>query len=129
MRSAIVDGHPQTCGLEDDMKLTAFVMQSIEVQSGYIDGKLACVWGLMPPTILSNRAYLWLYTTDVVKEHTFIFIRQSQIAVKQMLEEYSELYGYAEVGNHKAITWLRWLGAVFGEPDDRRIPFIIRRPA
>lgn len=127
MRSAIVDGEPPLTNLMDTLKLSALAMQSVEVQSGYIDGQLACVWGLMPPSLLSQRAYLWLYVTDVVKEHTFIFIRQSQIAIKRMLEDYPELYGEIEIDNYKAITWLRWLGASLGEPFDGRIPFTIRR--
>lgn len=113
--------------LPDGPKLAGLVHSSVDVQVGYIDDELACVWGLQPPTLLSDRAYLWLYVTDVVQEHTFTFIRQSQIAVQRMLETYPMLYGRVEVGNIKAIPWLRWLGATFGESIDGRIPFFIRR--
>lgn len=111
----------------EGQKLMGLVHTSLHVQYGYIDEELACVWGLKPPTLLSDRAYLWLYVTDVVKEHTFIFIRQSQIAVEKMLEDYTELYGRAEASNSKAFPWLRWLGAKFGEPNGTTIPFVIRR--
>lgn len=113
--------------LTESAKLLVLTQQSLHVQTGLIDGELACAWGLMPPTFMSNHAHLWLYTTDLVKEHTFIFIRQSQIAVEKMLEDYDELHGEVEDRNHKAIRWLGWLGARFAWPDNGRIPFVIER--
>src|SRR5215467_288715 len=81
---------------------------SMYMWAGLIDGRLACLWGLIPPTLLSNQAYLWLYTTDVIKEHTSIC-------------------GHAIAGADKSIKWLRWLGAKFGEPQGKGIPFRITR--
>jgi len=94
---------------------------------GTIDERLACIWGLIPPTILSNQAYLWLYTTDVIEEHQFVLVRHSQLVMETMLEQYSSICGHAVVGNDKAIRWLKWLGAKFGEPYGGGIPFRIRR--
>jgi len=94
---------------------------------GLIDGRLACIWGLIPPTLMSNQAYLWLYTTDVIKEHQFILVRHSQLVMEQILEVYPSVCGHAIVGNDKAIRWLKWLGAKFGEPDRGGLPFRIRR--
>lgn len=103
-----------------------FVMSEL-MWAGTIDGKLAAVWGLIPATIMSNQAYLWLYTTDVLKEHSFILVRHSQLVMEEMLKAYPSIVGHAVVGNNKAIRWLKWLGAKFGDPQGDGLPFRINR--
>jgi len=100
---------------------------SMYMWAGLIDGRLACLWGLIPPTLLSNQAYLWLYTTDVIKEHSFLLVRHSQLVMEEMLKEYPSICGHAIAGADKSIKWLRWLGAKFGEPQGKGIPFRITR--
>ena len=99
--------------------------RSEDVQYGLVDGRVACVWGLIPPTLLSESAYLWLLTTDIVAEHKFLFVRNAQIYVGDMLKRYPTLYG--DVGDPRAIRWLRWLGAEILPPVGGRVPFVIRR--
>lgn len=94
---------------------------------GYVDDKPACVWGLIPRTILSNQAYLWLLTTEIAAEHKFLLVRYSQLFVEQALQSYATLYGHVEAGNFRAKRWLRWLGAEFGESDGKKIDFTIRK--
>jgi hypothetical protein len=95
--------------------------------AGYIDDKLICVYGLAPSCLLSEDAYLWLYVTPHMKEHTFMFVRHSQLAVENMLEEYPTIKGDVIIENKQAQRWLKWLGAEFGEPNGVKIPFKIRR--
>lgn len=94
---------------------------------GYVDGVPACVWGLIPRTLLSNQAYLWLLTTEVAAEHKFLLVRYSQLFVEQALQSYERLYGNVATGNNSAKRWLRWLGAEFGESDGKKIDFVIRK--
>src|SRR6516162_9724145 len=61
---------------------------SEEVWLGMLDDEVACVYGLAPPTAISNRAYLWLLTTDLVEKHKFLFIRHSQLVVEDALKRY-----------------------------------------
>lgn len=100
---------------------------SIAIWVGFIDDGIACIWGLIPPTMLSNQAYLWLYTTDLIKHHQFILIRHSQRVIERMLETYPMIVGHVTLGDSKAIRWLRWLGAEFGFPQGTGLPFKIRR--
>lgn len=95
--------------------------------AGFVDGELVCFWGLVPPTLLSDQAYLWLYTTPALEGKEFYFIRQSQLAVEAMLQSYSLIVGHAVIDNSKAIRWLKWLGAKFGHPEGAVIPFTIAR--
>src|SRR5215472_12518279 len=91
--------------------LRRWLRNSEEVWLGMHDDKVACVYGLAPPTAISNRAYLWLLTTDLVDRHKFLFIRHSQLVIEDALKRYEVITGHVAVGNHAARRWLRWLGA------------------
>ena len=99
---------------------------SSRVYIGCADGHIACVWGLIPPTLLSDRAYLWLFTTKHLDQHVFLLVRHSQRMIQFMLEEFPIIVGHCQINNHKAIRWLRWLGADFGEASAGFVPFVIK---
>lgn len=105
------------------------VWRSIEVYEGKLDGEVACVWGMIPPTVLSDKAYMWLLTTDIIAEHKFLFIRYSQRWIEEALKCWPEIVGDVLVGNESAKRWLKFLGAEFLPPVKNRIPFTIRRKA
>lgn len=94
---------------------------------GKIHDDVVCSWGLIPPTVLSNQAYLWMYTTSQLEEHKFLFVRHSQRVIEDMLNEYETIVGHVVMGNALAYRWLRWLGATFGAPDGKMIPFRIAK--
>jgi hypothetical protein len=103
------------------------LLMSTVIWAGFINNRLACIWGVIPPTLMSSQAYLWLYTTDVIKGHEFILVRHSQLVIDQILEEYPSIVGHALMGADKSIRWLKWLGAKFGDPQGTGIPFRITR--
>jgi hypothetical protein len=100
--------------------------RSIEIRQGLVDGKVACAWGLIPPTVLSNTAYLWLLTTDIIVEHKFLFIRHSQRYIEEALKRYPTIIGDVVGYNPSAKRWIRWLGGEFGPIVAGRAPFTIR---
>src|SRR5262245_6511359 len=108
-----------------------FILDSVlhrsVVYRGMLNGEVACVWGLIQPTLLSHSAYMWLLTTDIVAEHKFLFIRYSQLFVEDMLELYPRLVGDVILPNPSAVKWLKWLGAEFEPVDGGRMKFVIRR--
>lgn len=106
--------------------LEVYVERSSEVRYGIIDGYVACMWGLRPPTLISDNAYLWLLTTDIIAEHKFLFIRYSQLYIEEALRHYPTITGDVLCDNHPARRWLKWLGAVELPPDGKRIPFVIK---
>ena len=111
---------------EAERIMTECLHRSIEIYYGKVDGQVACVWGLIPPTLLSDQAYLWLLTTDIVAEHKFLFVRHSQRYVEEALKSFPNIVGDVIVGNDSAVRWLRWLGAEFAAPVGGRVPFTIR---
>jgi hypothetical protein len=107
--------------------LKRWLRTSEEVYLGMHDEKVACVWGLAPPTTISNRAYLWLLTTDLVEKHKFIFVRHSQLVIEDALKRYEVIHGNVAVDNPSARRWLRWLGASIATPEKGFSRFEIRR--
>ncbi len=110
----------------DQPRLYECLFLSKDVRVGRVDGKLVCIWGVVPPSLMSNRAYLWLYVHERIKEYEFLFIRRSQLAVKEMLRDYDELYGVTDPHQRKTLRWLKWLGAQF-TPNGKMLDFSIRK--
>jgi len=100
---------------------------SEEIWFGMHDDRIACICGLWPPSLISNRAYLWLLTTDLVEQHKFLFIRHSQRMIEDALKRYDKIIGHVEVGNDAGRKWLRWLGANIEPPANGFSKFTIRR--
>lgn len=113
----------------DDVKVMDYCQSLGNVYSGFVDGEFTCCWGLIPPSFLSNQAYLWMWAPEPIK-HQLVFIRQSQIQIAKMLERYDAVVGHCKVEAHSAQRWLKWLGAEFDMPKPATpdiIPFTIRR--
>jgi hypothetical protein len=99
------------------------------VFTGLIDDEPVCIYGLIPPTLLSNRAYLWLLTTELADRQKFLFIRHSQVVIEEILKEYDHIVGDAKIDDARAMKWLKWLGAEFSYPRDGISSFHITREA
>lgn len=100
---------------------------------GKINGRVACIWGLVIPTLLSNHAHIWLLTTELVEEHKFLFVRHSQLFMEGILKTFPIITGHVVMKQQHSVRWLRWLGVEFREPirglrkDTIFIPFVIRK--
>ena len=93
---------------------------------GTVDGEMACMWGLIPPSLMSDTAYLWLFHTDLVEEHKFSFVRHSQIQMQRMLKSYPIIVGDCQIDNPIGRRWLTWLGAKFESAEGALTPFKIK---
>lgn len=114
-------------GYNLDLRSLEFCQQmSAECWTGYVGDQLICCWGLIPPSLLSDQAYLWMHTTPEVKDHQFLLVRHSQRVIEGVLSRYTRITGHCVIGETNSIRWLRWLGAEFAEPDSGLLPFIIR---
>lgn len=108
-------------------QINRHLLATTHIEAGFIDGKFVAVWGVIPPTMVSDQAYIWVYTTMDLVGHEFVFIRNSQRMVEKFLKEFSTIVGVTEIDNKRAVRWLKWLGAEYGEPQDGYMPFVIRR--
>lgn len=126
MKVELKEERPHTLGLDEHQELVAFMSISSIVYTGYIDGSIACIWGLIPPSLLSDSAHLWLHTNDLCHRHPFLLVRYSQRAMESMLEKYPTIVGYCDLTKSRSVQWLRWLGAEVGYPSGNLAPFVIR---
>lgn len=111
----------------DKRKLEKCLVVSTHVYLGLVDGEYACCWGLIPPSLMGDKAYLWLHTSALVEQNKFVFVRHSQCCVEKMLEEYHELIGFCVPSNEAAIRWIQWLGGEFQPERMGRKDFVIRK--
>ena len=114
-------------GSEDQLR--SYMFRSAEVWVGYINHKVACVIGIIGPTLLSDQGYIWMLHTDTVEEHQFIFVRRSQLWVEKLMQRYQTVSGHCKADNESGQRWLRWLGAEFGYAEGGMIPFVIKAKA
>lgn len=110
-----------------DSNLQRFLQLSSYAWEGRVDGKRACLWGLITPTLLSDQAYLWLDTEEIAEQHQFLLVRYSARMIERMLQDFCVLQGHCLANNLRAQRWLKWLGAEFEFPNGELIPFTIRR--
>ena len=112
----------------DNKLVRRCIFTSAYAFTGWVDDEVACIVGIISPTVLSNQAYLWLHCTPLVEQHKFLFVRYSQRWLEWAKEEFPVITGHAVISNISGIRWLRrHLGAEFGEPDGNLVPFQIRR--
>jgi hypothetical protein len=125
-RRAILDARREPFSDAEEKVLMQGIAFSSRLWVGTYDGALVCVWGLVPPTLISDSAYLWLLCTEELEKHKFLFVRKSQIEMEEMLRLYPKIVGVTNPQNESAVRWLKWLGAEFGDLDGRLLPFRIR---
>lgn len=112
---------------EDEEALRQCIRMSAECWTGLVNGEVICTWGVVPPTLMSNQAYLWLYTTERVKDHQFVLVRHSQREIEKLLQKYDSIIGCCATDAKQSRRWLEWLGATFGFSDGKFIAFEIRK--
>lgn len=107
--------------------MNEWMYRSAEIYYGLVDGQPACIWGFIQPTVLSDCAYLWLLTTDIVAQHKFLLVRHSQMFIEEALKTWPKIIGNCAIDDAKAVRWIKWLGGRFGEPDGKWLPFSIQK--
>ena len=110
---------------EEVRNLDSCLSLATHIWVGTLNGAIVCAWGLIPPSLLAEEAYLWLYHTALVEEHKFLFVRYSQIMMEEMLQVYPVIVGVTDRNSASSIRWLKWLGAEFTDNGDDYIPFRI----
>lgn len=91
-----------------DMQLA--LERSMTAQSWLLDGKLVCVWGIVPTTLTSLAGLVWMVTTKEADECPLIFARHSKMELDRIMQKYTMLHGVVKPSYARSIRWLRWLG-------------------
>lgn len=112
--------------LDEMIHFNRCIKASTTIWQANKDGKVLCIWGLIPPTLMDVVAYMWLHIIEPVGDWEFVLVRHSQKAIAKALEEYPTIIGHCDVRNPRAIRWIKWLGGTFGHPEGRAVPFTIQ---
>jgi|SRR5215467_4666379 len=108
--SNIIKRSPVAGAPNAEADLKRYLGISYEAWTGLIDEEVVCVWGIISPTILSDKGYLWLLTTDLVDKHPFTFVRHSQIVIRDLMKHLNYIEGHVMTNSERSIRWLKWLG-------------------
>ena len=81
----------------DNKLVRRCIFTSAYAFTGWVDDEVACIVGIISPTVLSNQAYLWLHCTPLVEQHKFLFVRYSQRWLEIALKEYPVITGMTRV--------------------------------
>jgi hypothetical protein len=71
------------------------------------------MFGILPETVLGDRAVVWLLGTDDLAQIKKTFVRGTGIFLRRFLEEYPVLYNAVPASYTQAIRWLTAFGARF----------------
>lgn len=80
-----------------------------------IKGMPVVMFGIVPQTLLSDKANVWLLATDGILKVRKSFLKHCKEFIGIMLKEYSVLENYVDARNTLSIRWLKWCGAEIEE--------------
>jgi hypothetical protein len=109
-----------------DELLGKCVAMSEMVWAGLVHDRVACIFGVVGASLLSETGHPWLIGTDLIEQHAKPFLRRNKKMVGVMLDRYPLLENYVDARNATAIQWLRWLGFTFSDAQPYgayRMPF------
>ncbi len=83
---------------------------STHAWAGLADGRLVCLWGVCPISLISRTGAPWLLGSDDIETYQMAFLRRSRPFVDEMLGVYTVLTNWVDDRNRVSMRWLRWLG-------------------
>lgn len=84
--------------------------------AGFVNGKIACAWGVASGSIIGSQAQIWLLSTDAMGDAPLAVARKTKNELQKLLHYYSYLDNYVDAEYSKCIRWLKWLGFTVEKP-------------
>lgn len=97
-------------GREPQEVLAESVERSAMAWAGCADGKLVCLFGVVPVSLAGVTGVPWLLGSDDVCAYSRAFLRCNKAYVRDMLHEFPVLRNVVDARNEVSINWLKWLG-------------------
>lgn len=90
--------------------------RSRRCKAAYVDGRLACCYGIVPTTLISTDGNPWLCATDLINipQVRREFIARTRDEAHWMLAGFESVWNFVHCDNRVAIRWLKWIGFDFG---------------
>ena len=83
---------------------------SVEAWAGLADGRVLCIFGVAPLSILGNGLIPWMLSSTELPKHARQFARVSKGVVAIWKEKYPRLENLVDARYSTAVRWLKWLG-------------------
>lgn len=83
---------------------------STRVWAAWVDGDLACVFGVAPVNVLAGQGAPWMLGTPLVQAHARLLMRTTPAYVRTMQEDYPVLVNFVHRANRASVRWLKAMG-------------------
>jgi hypothetical protein len=102
------------CGRQPAAALIFELDRSSVAWAWIVNGEVACMFGIVAPTLLDSVSYPWFLTTPLVETHARQFARACKTLLPELLEAHPRLVGMVDSRHTLSVRWLQWLGARIG---------------
>lgn len=96
----------------DAAAIRSFAEHSDPFGAIWAGDELVGLAGTVPGSLLSDAAYLWLHTTDVVTRHRVSLGRLARRKLRSFIAPYSVVFGHCTTGP-RSRAWVESLGGEF----------------
>lgn len=80
------------------------------------EGRIICIGGVAPLSLIGQTGVPWLLGSDLVRVHRRAFMIETRRMVARWLGMFAVLRNSVDCRYQAAIHWLRWLGFSLSEP-------------
>lgn len=117
MRQADRDEVWGAVGLEPLAALERTMAVARDPMTALADGRVAAMYGVESPSLLSPIGVPWLLSSDLMGKHWTKAGRLSKQWVEEQRQKYDLLVNYVDQRHDKAVKWLLWLGFTLHDPE------------
>lgn len=103
-------------GFEPAEAVLASLRASSLAMTALVNGELACVFGVVPVSLLGGIGCPWLLGTKVLDRHSRILVRLAPKYIWLMRSRFPHLVNSVHAEHTESVRWLRRLGFTFSEP-------------
>lgn len=103
----------EAAGQDVENGVISSVQMSAMCWAAEINGRLACLFGVAPISLLGGVGAPWLLGTDVLDRHPRALIRNTGPYLDAMRSAFPHLVNYVDARNTRSIRWLKALGFRF----------------
>lgn len=84
--------------------------------TGTADGRVGCVMGVGPVSLLGGIGSPWLLGTAEIEKNAGAFIRRTMPYIQLMLKAYPHLVNHVDARNTRSVRWLKRVGFTMHAP-------------
>lgn len=90
---------------------------SLDARTGFADGVVVCMYGVVAPCLVADAGVPWLLTSQDILGHKLHYLRESRAWVATLRSRYRRLHNYVDARYDDAVGWLSWLGFDILDPE------------